>query len=243
MHNSKLYLFFIGLYFLTGCGEDFGSAGVSLGGSGTGVGFPEPDPPLSGNDGTKPPLENPLKEYFYFFTPVLQMQNCNGIERKIQLENTQTGKLLDNNAKNVLPTLSLTQRQNISARVTIRNLTGSTVYEHTSKCSAYIQELDQYGIALNQSNNNQNCEIENINVYQPAECKVYHYKFAIAQKEALWSFGYSAAYQNMTNDNGDGSLEQCTPLQLNWNILAGSISADSSSSSSSSSMLDDGECE
>ena len=49
MRKIKLYLLAGSALLLLGCGEEFSTAGVSLGGSGTGIGHPEPTPPISGN--------------------------------------------------------------------------------------------------------------------------------------------------------------------------------------------------
>ena len=41
MCNSRAYAFVFCMLFLTGCGENFTVGGVSLGGSGTGLGVPQ----------------------------------------------------------------------------------------------------------------------------------------------------------------------------------------------------------
>lgn len=222
---------------LTGCGEDLISTGsVSLGGSGTGVGFPD-DPPIS----TNPPQEAPSVEYYYY-TPKLQLQNCNGIERTIELENMQTGEPLLNNERNTLEPLSLLARNNVRVRVTVRNLSADTVYEQTTKCTAKLQELDEYGNVMNQSNV-ENCELDKINVYKPAECKVYRYQFALAQKEALWVFNYHSVYQTMVNGGMDLNTNQCEPLLMNWDVIVGLKLPGSKKSNSAGNLMTSEDCE
>lgn len=217
MCDSRFYAFMFCILFLTGCGENFSVGGVSLGGSGTGVGFPDVNP--SPGD-PKDAIVDPYGFKFYLKSSMPQIQafpadpDCSGIRRSIQLENLETGKLAAEGDEVDLSEISAAKPNNIAVQVTVQNLTDKPIFEHIPACAAPVKLLDQDGNAVSQGANFSCSNGESLQAYAAGECRVFRYEFSLPQKVSAWSLNYNTRYTDINNIE----LNQCPSLSFNMNV-------------------------
>lgn len=234
MHKLKLYLAVGSALLLLGCGEEFSTAGVSLGGTGTG--YPQPpspiDTPTTPNPESKPQPEVPpapiappppppiapppvFAEFKLFNSSVIK-QSCDGIERSIQLEDVQTGELLKENMYTVILPPANANLNNMAARITVCNTTSEMRFEHVESCASPIKLLDFKG-DIKQTQANFTCPLgESLIAYQPSECKVSRYEFAVPEQTAQWYLSYETKYSNQPTPSNTSS---CLPMIYRFNVV------------------------
>lgn len=231
MQGIKLYFLVCGVLILSGCGDEFSTAGVSLGGSGTGYPqpqppidiptVPEPSPPSPVTPSPPPPVTPappppPIISKFKFLNPGAIKQSCNGVERLIQFENIETGELLAETIHEAILPQPNINSNNMAARITVCNVMPEVRFEHINSCTSPIKLLDFKG-SLVPAQTNFTCPLgESLIVYQPAECKVSRYEFSVPELTAQWSLSYETNYSNKT---AQSNVNSCVPMTYRFSIV------------------------
>ena len=212
MCDSRFYAFIFCILFLTGCGENFTVGGVSLGGSGTGLGIPDSGPNNAVEDqyGWKFYLKNSMTKLQEFPTD----PDCSGVSRTIQLENMETGKLAPDGTDITLAETSASKPNNAAVKIIVRNLTDKPILEHIPSCTAPIKLLDQDGNAVSQGQNFSCSKGESLQVYAAGECRVFRYEFSLPQKISAWTLNYNTRYTGTDHIE----INQCPSLSLNMHV-------------------------
>ncbi len=218
MCNSRAYAFVFCMLFLTGCGENFTVGGVSLGGSGTGLGVPQTNTVPGGlQDG----VEDSNGWEFYLDNSMIKLQqfptdpDCSGVSRTIQFENINTGKLIPEGADVIFAATSTIKPNNAAVKIIVRNLTDKPILEHIPACTAPIKLLDQDGNAVVSQGANFNCsDSESVHLYAAGECRIFRYEFSLPQKISNWSLNYNTEYTDVDNIE----INKCPSLSFDMSI-------------------------
>ncbi len=228
MQATKFYFLVCSVLFLSGCGDENSTAGVSLGGSGTG--YPQPQPPIdiptepNPSPPTTPvppatpaPPPPPVISKFNFLNPGAIKQRCDGMERSIQFENIETGELLEENvSKTVLPQPNANSN-NMVVRMTVCNTMSEVRFEHLKSCTSPIKLLNFRGDLVPAQTNFTCASGESLIVYQPSECKVSRYEFAVPELIAQWDLSYESNYSNKATQT---NLNSCVPMIYRFSVVA-----------------------
>ena len=212
MCDSRSYAFIFCILFLTGCGENFTVGGVSLGGSGTGLGVPD--------SGPKDGIEDQYSMEFYLKNSMTKLQefpadpDCSGVSRTIQLENLETGKLAPDGTDITLAETSASKPNNAAVQIIVRNLMDKPILEHIPSCTAPIKLLDQDGNIVNQGQNFNCSNGESLQAYAAGECRVFRYEFSLPQKVSAWTLNYNTRYTGTDNIE----INQCPSLSFNMDV-------------------------
>lgn len=213
MCDSRAYAFIFCILFLTGCGENFTVGGVSLGGSGTGLGIPD--------SGPKDGIEDQYGMEFYVKNSMIKLQefptdpDCAGVSRTIQFENINTGKLITEGTDIILAETAVAKPNNAAVKIIVRNLTDKPILEHIPACTAPIKLLDQDGNAVVGQGANFNCsDSESVHLYAAGECRIFRYEFSLPQKISNWTLNYNTKYTGVDNVE----INQCPSLLFDINV-------------------------
>ena len=213
MCDSRSYAFIFCILFLTGCGENFTVGGVSLGGSGTGLGIPD--------SGPKDGIEDQYGMEFYVKNSMIKLQefptdpDCAGVSRTIQFENINTGKLITEGTDIILAETAVAKPNNAAVKIIVRNLTDKPILEHIPACTAPIKLLDQDGNAVVGQGANFNCsDSESVHLYAAGECRIFRYEFSLPQKISNWTLNYNTKYTGVDNVE----INQCPSLSFDINV-------------------------
>ncbi|WP_026471242.1 hypothetical protein [Alkanindiges illinoisensis] len=241
MQATKFYFLVCSVLFLSGCGDENSTAGVSLGGSGTGYPQPQPpidiptvpnpSPPIEPSSPNEPPLEPtppvapapapppppPIVSKLKFVNPGVVKQRCEGIERSIQFESIETGELLEENVKKAVLPQPNTNSNNMAVRMSVCNVMPEARFEHVSSCTSPVKLLDFKGDVMPAQANFTCSSGESLVVYQPSECKVSRYEFAVPTHTAQWYLSYESSYSNKATQS---NLNSCLPMIYRFSVVA-----------------------
>lgn len=170
---------------LTACGENF-SAGVSLGGSGSGLGKPNENggPNIGGAD------EDSNKDHhnYRLHVPKTTSDHCQGLEREFSFAYKDGDKpLVANEPVNI---------GDAKLIVTVYNNTAQSIFERTISCTPLvvfhrtaIDAHDENAIALDESLTCPNHAA--IQVWQPFEKRVYEMNFDFIHQAGFYTLNYN----------------------------------------------------
>ncbi|MGK9155823.1 hypothetical protein [Acinetobacter radioresistens] len=227
MPYLKWILPLCGTLLLSACGEDSNfTAGVSLGGSGTGNYSPSPTPPINVGEPSPPDVDPPIvvppiiveppilpppivappiivlppktisEEYSISYSGDIE-NNCAGIRRSLHLVDNQTGQILELNKNSLLPESDIAQSTNLTVQMTVQNLTNNLIYEYIEGCTIPFQLKNTITGIIQQPNQQLSCLYdENIQVYRPLETKIYQLKFNLPLEVSEWTLRHRAAYSS-----------------------------------------------
>lgn len=199
---------------LTACGENF-SAGVSLGGSGSGLGKPNENggPNIGGADEDS----NKTKQNYLMHVPKTTSDHCQGLDREFSFV------YIDGNK----PLLAGEQVKVDKAKlmVTVYNNTAQAIFERTISCTplvvfhrATMDAQDESTLVLDES---LTCPAHAaIQVWQPFEKRVYEMNLDFIHQKGF----YTLNYNNSIASSWSTPLEKwtkCEALSSQFQIDAG----------------------
>ena len=227
LFNYKSLIFISSLALLYGCGENNFSAGVSLGGSGTGLGGGQnPNPPLASNPPKEgypsippdilpsPPILSPIENDISNPLVTLYLSGkiidyCGIVERTLQLEDPKTGELIEKELAIHLEHISQYDFQNFIVHINVKNLTYKNIYEYTDQCFSPIS-LINHDVNKAEKNGVSCPDQQQISLIKPNETKSYRYQFKL-DDVGEWKVVYDAKY---AIDHPDQLIDECTASQL-----------------------------
>ena len=193
-HHS---FFYFSLIFLVACGEgDNFSAGVSLGGSGTG-------PLQTGTTPTRPsddadPEIDMIEQYIIWSNGQIATQ-CGDVKITMQLLHNQTKQPLNHGEASGVLLPTQTEPNNVSIQVITENLTERPVFEYFTECKSNIKLEDQFG---NEYKNTQEFICPNdslVRKYDPLQTRTYQYNFSVpfaeGQRKIIYKPDFSTEIQ------------------------------------------------
>ncbi|MBJ9986998.1 hypothetical protein IAE19_16325 [Acinetobacter sp. S40] len=217
-YHKLIYLSFL---FLAACGEDGNySAGVSLGGTGTG--------PLGNGEGglliTDAQLPKPsddidpelIHEYIIWSNGAIESQ-CGDVKVSIQLLHNQTKQPLEYGQGSVVSTPTDLQPTNVSVQITTENLIQHPVFEYLTECKPNLKLEDQFG---NEYKSNQEYICANdslVREYGPLQKNIYHYSFSVPLAESKRTILYQPDFSSKIQLTKE-QRQSCTPLIYEINI-------------------------
>ena len=189
--------FYFSFIFLVACGEnDNFSAGVSLGGSGTG-------PFQAGTTTPRPsdipdPGGNIVDEYIIWSNGKLEDQ-CGDVKISMQFLHSQTKQPLEIGQGSFVPQPSEAEPTNVSIQITTENLSQRPIFEYFTECKSNLRLQDQSG---NEYKDIQEFVCPNDSMarqYGSLEKKTYQYNFlvtlALGQRKIIYKPDFSTEIQ------------------------------------------------
>ncbi|MGK9156022.1 hypothetical protein [Acinetobacter radioresistens] len=231
MQYLKITLAVCGILLFPGCGEEgIYTAGVSLGGSGTGSNPPGENPnpaPPHGGDNEAPPIiieppptiEEPpvIDDRIYKVRYEGKSEDtCSGVRRTMYILDIESGQNLDSQTAIVLRD-KLLQDPNIAVQIVIQNQSNNIVYENIQSCQVPFQLKIMDGKILKASQQFSCGKNESVQIYQPFETKVYDFKFNIPKESNQWKLLYKANYYFHDAELKDQHI-QCNDLEMPFEV-------------------------
>lgn len=218
--------------FVMACNEDY-SAGVSLGGTGTGRGdsilttAPKPEikpDPTETPEKPESPQSTSSELILAITYPDTVTQNCQGLQRTLSFINPSTHELKIVNSQQFLDS-----RHNIpndiGLRLEVCNTTAHQVYEYIDQCQSPLQLIDEYNEITPTIDPPYVCQQEeSIHLYNPHQCKTYIFKSNIRSIEQQWRLRYQTQY-SFDMPKQKNQRTQCDALEtrLPAKLITGSL--------------------
>lgn len=207
--SSYLFCSFFLCLFISGCnettGNDYFTAGVSLGGSGTGGGAQKP-----GEGKPDQLIEDDVAYEVVYTDPVTQ--TCGEIERTIQfIDIWNKSEVKRAGERQELFSLTSLDPSRLAVQVVIKNTSASPVYEYIDSCRPLVQLTGTQGYSNQRTASLQLSQKEDkrqdddqpaslclneqtVQVYQPDETRQYQYIFSLPNINQQWVLGYESQY-------------------------------------------------